>query len=104
MRDVVRTYQRPVFIGEIAEQARDIVLLDADTIDATRVERAVRRKAAEMAVGTFAKVVRVAGRKALHTGPFPVEGYETLETVFVSSLDAETGAVKTTRPAFHKTS
>lgn len=103
MRQIVRTFKKPVFVGEVANAARDIVMTDITDTNALAIDRAVRLKAAAMLVGTFAKVVTIAGRKVLHTGPFPVEGYEVLETVFVSGADDD-GAVHTTRPAYHKQS
>lgn len=101
MREVRRKIRRPFFIGQLADAARERVLRRADTLKAYEIANAVRLEAGAEARGTFVKVVRVAGRTAVHTGPFPVSGYEVLDTMFVADFDPETGAVVLTRPAYH---
>lgn len=102
MREVRRRIRRPVFIGEVADAARERVLRSTQSLKAYDLANAVRREAGTAAQGNFVKVVRLAERRlALHTGPFPVEGYDVIETMFVSGFDPATGAVVLTRPAYH---
>lgn len=102
MREVRRNIRRPVFIGEVADAARERVLRSTQSLKAYDLANAVRREAGSAARGQFVKLVRLAERRlALHTGPFPVDGFEVVETFFVSDFDPATGAVVLTRPAYH---
>lgn len=102
MCEIRRTIRRPVFIGAVADAARDRALRNASTLKAYDLTNAIRVEAASAVRGHFVKVVRLAQRRlALHTGPFPVEGFEVVETFFVSDFDPATGAVVLTRPAYH---
>ena len=98
MRNIRKNVRRPVFIGEIADAARERVLRSTQTLKSYDLANAIRREAGAAACGQFVKIVRLAERRlALHTGPFPVEGFEVIETAFVSDCDKETGAIVLTR-------
>ncbi|TWI38239.1 hypothetical protein IQ24_00377 [Paracoccus sulfuroxidans] len=96
---VSKVIRRPVFIGEIADATREKVVLNGGTLDASKVSNAVRRETAAIVKGGFVKLVRISGRVAVHTGPFPLDDFDDAETVFVSAYDKETGVITVILPS-----
>lgn len=93
---------KPHFVGDIDRRAREIVAQSNTSTNVQKIAREVRKVAAGLADGIEAKVVRLPNtRTAIHGGPFPVEGYEVLETVRVRKAD-EKGAVVIERTAYQK--